>query len=412
MHFSLNGLLTVSVASLAVEGAAVLRPAPGFQVHQVSNPSFRGHHGGRTLAKLSHRLKLPSKSALAGTAQGGSQANDTGNSVSAVARDQETEWVVPVEIGSPPQKFNLDFDTGSSDLWVMSTETAGSVSGHNIYNTSKSSTAEQLAGASWSITYGDGSGSSGDVYLDTITVGGLSFDKQAIEVAQRVSSSFLAESLDGLLGLAYGSLNKVRPTPQKTLFENLAPRLPQPVFVADLNHQEPGSYTFGQIPPQVTDVHYAPVDAAGGGFWQFTAQTADGSANFTAISDTGTTLLVLDEALVAAYYAAVPSARLDAQQGGWVFDCAETLPDYVFRIGGAPITVWGALINFATVDAETCFGGIQSLAGAPFAVMGDIVLKSAYGVYDMGNNRVGFAQKKLTAPRRPHGSHGHHWWGA
>lgn len=80
--------------------------------------------------------------------------------------------------------------------------------GHSIYNPSKSSTAKQLSGASWSISYGDGSSASGDVYTDTVTVGGTSVTGQAVEAAKTISSQFQQdENNDGLLGLAFSSIN-------------------------------------------------------------------------------------------------------------------------------------------------------------------------------------------------------------
>jgi hypothetical protein len=38
--------------------------------------------------------------------------------VSAADQQNDSEYLCPVTIGTPGKTFNLDFDTGSSDLWV------------------------------------------------------------------------------------------------------------------------------------------------------------------------------------------------------------------------------------------------------------------------------------------------------
>ena len=78
--------------------------------------------------------------------------------------------------------------------------------GHSIYT--PGSTAKKLSGYTWDISYGDGSGASGDVYDDTVTVGGVTVTSQAVEAAESISSEFVSDvDSDGLLGLAFDSIN-------------------------------------------------------------------------------------------------------------------------------------------------------------------------------------------------------------
>lgn len=93
--------------------------------------------------------------------------------------------------------------------------------GHNIYNPTKSSTAKKASG-SWNISYGDGSSASGNVYTETVTVGDIAIPGQAVELAEKLSSSFLQDgSNDGLLGLAWPAINTVTPKPVATPVENM-----------------------------------------------------------------------------------------------------------------------------------------------------------------------------------------------
>jgi hypothetical protein len=156
----------------------------------------------------------------------------------------DEEYITPVSIGTPAQVLNLDFDTGSSDLWVFSSLTTSSdVDGQTVYKPGQSSTSSRLTGATWKISYGDGSSSSGVVYTDVVNVGGVSFASQAVEAAQTVSSEFTSDAdSDGLLGLGASSINTVSPTQQNTFFDNIRASLDSPVFTADLKHSERKSF--------------------------------------------------------------------------------------------------------------------------------------------------------------------------
>ena len=148
---------------------------------------------------------------------------DTAHEVPAESFQNDLEYVVPVTIGTPGVTLNLDLDTGSSDLWVWSSELAHAsrYTGHNIYNPSKSSSAKKASG-SWNISYGDGSSASGNVYSETVTVGDVVIKGQAVELAEKLSSSFLQDGgNDGLLGLAWPAINTVSPKSVATPVENM-----------------------------------------------------------------------------------------------------------------------------------------------------------------------------------------------
>ena len=76
--------------------------------------------------------------------------------------NDDVEWAGTISIGTPAQKFLIDFDTGSSDLWVPASSCT-SCGEHHLYNATASSTGSPKGG-NFTIQYGDGSTASGPIF--------------------------------------------------------------------------------------------------------------------------------------------------------------------------------------------------------------------------------------------------------
>jgi aspergillopepsin I len=160
----------------------------------------------------------------------------------------------------------------------------------------------------------------------------------------------------------------VQPQPQKTFFDTVKSQLNKPLFAATLKHNAPGSYDFGYIDSSKYSgtLAYTTVDNSQG-FWSFTADSysvggSGSGGSITGIADTGTTLLLLDDTVVSAYYSQVQGAQNSQSDGGYVFDCSTQLPDFSVTIAGYQAVVPGSLINFQPTiqGGSSCFGAIQS----------------------------------------------------
>lgn len=234
---ALPAILSAAFITTSLALVTPIRPGSGtFSVTQARNPSYL-ENGPLALARAYRKYGVPVPGDLAAAVARAVSKRDTGN-VTATPEDFDTEYLAPVSIGTPPKVFNLNFDTGSSDLWVFSTGLpSSSVNGQEVYDPTMSSTSNKLPQSQWSVEYGDNSTASGDVYLDKVTIGGLTVEQQAVEAANKVSESLTSdENTDGLLGLAFSLLNSVTPDPQKTFLDNVLPSLDQPLFTADLRH--------------------------------------------------------------------------------------------------------------------------------------------------------------------------------
>ncbi len=66
--------------------------------------------------------------------------------------------------------------------------------------------------------------------------------------------------------------------------------------------------------------------------WTLNGETKERSGN-TTILDTGTTLLLVSDDVVDAFYGAIKGATFDDQQGGYKFPSDATVPDISFAVG-------------------------------------------------------------------------------
>lgn len=240
--------------------------------------------------------------------------------------------------------------------------------GRKVFNPDQSKTFQDIKGSTFNISYGDASFAHGTVGKDTVDIGGATVENQAIGLPNDVSQSFADdEASDGLVGLAFTSINTMLPEQQPTFLDNVAPDLDQPVLTAQLKSGAPGSYEFGIIDKSkfLGDLVKVPVDASNG-FWEITStqfavgdgkQTPVSKGAQTAIADTGTSLMLINDEIVQAYYEQVEGSLFTAETGGFIYPCSTKLPDLYVAVGEQHLAkIPGSVVNFATVGTNTTTG--------------------------------------------------------
>uniref|UniRef100_A0A670JD93 Gastricsin n=1 Tax=Podarcis muralis TaxID=64176 RepID=A0A670JD93_PODMU len=273
-----------------------------------------------------------------------------------------------ISIGTPPQNFLVLFDTGSSNLWVPSVYcNSQACTGHSRFNPSQSST-YSTNGQTFSLQYGSGN-LDGFFGFDTMRVSNIVVTKQEFGLSENEpGSNFVYAQFDGILGMAYPSLAVGGATTalEGMLQQNL---LSQPIFSFYLSSY--GGF-FNVFPVLRFSI---------GG-----RATGWCSQGCQAIVDTGTSLLTVPQQLTS--HCILPSQYAVACSN------VQNLPTISFNINGVsfPLPPSAYILNnngYCTVGIEPTY--LPSQNGQPLWILGDVFLRKYYSVYDMGNNRIGFA---------------------
>ncbi|TFY67566.1 hypothetical protein EVJ58_g1536 [Rhodofomes roseus] len=310
--------------------------------------------------------------------------------------DSDLEWAGTISIGTPAQKFLIDFDTGSSDLWVPSSSCTSSVCTSKDRYTASSSSTSAMKSGNFTIYYGDGSTVSGPKYTDTA---GITSKAQYFSPVTTLSSSFAGDPIDGILGMAYQKIS------------NLA----QPPFINQAKTQGSiSSASFGmKLASSGSELYIGGTDTSlykgapefhavtGSGYWQISgAKTMVNNkpvnTGIQTIIDSGTTIMYGPPTAVQAFYKSIPGSSVyDSQNGYYQFPC-NSLPTVAFSWGGKSWTVSTANFNLGKVSSKSsyCVGALagQNLGlGNNVWLLGDSFMKNVYTVFSFDQNAVGFA---------------------
>ncbi|KAL6562269.1 hypothetical protein OROGR_003276 [Orobanche gracilis] len=184
---------------------------------------------------------------------GGKLGDGPDTDIVALKNYMDAQYFGEIGIGTPPQKFTVIFDTGSSNLWVPSSKCYFSVPCyfHSKYKSSQSRTYKKN-GKSAAIRYGTGaiSGffSEDDVKIGDLVVKGQEF----IEATREPGITFLVAKFDGILGLGFKEISVGNATP---VWYNMVNQdlVKDPVFSFWLNRnvqeEQGGELVFGGVDP-------------------------------------------------------------------------------------------------------------------------------------------------------------------
>jgi cathepsin D len=323
---------------------------------------------------------------------------------------EDAQYYGPITLGTPPQTFNVVFDTGSSNLWIPSSKCTPldlACKNHNKYTATASSTYKKN-GTTFAIQYGTGA-VSGFLSEDVLNFGGLEVTGQTFgEATNEPGIVFVVAKFDGILGMAYVSISvdNVTPVWYNIISQGLVSQQVFSFWLSQDSTETPGGeLTLGGVDSTryTGDFSYAPLTNET--YWEFSVDDfALGGTSLgwcsgspcSAICDSGTSLIVGPSKLVNAL-----NRKLGAivENGEGIFlscDVISKLPNIDITINGKDFTLTPTdYVLKVTSEGETeCISGFagMDLPFNNFYILGDVFIATYTTVFDFENQRVGWAK--------------------
>ncbi|CAG8456585.1 11593_t:CDS:2 [Ambispora gerdemannii] len=364
--------------------------------------------------------------------------------INAVGNDNQ--WTGDVHIGTPPQKFTLEFDTGSSDLWVASVFCEKVMcNGHNLFDPHKSSTYHELK-TDWDMGYMDGSNVTGFLAKDILRVGSIEIHNQTFALATNQTTEFQKDVVDGVIGLGLGTNTRIKGT--KTPLDNMIDKglIKESLFSVYLvegKNGGGGEYLFGgydksKIKDDITFVSLSSTQE-----WAIPLTNIYVGSNSIDITgnvliDTGTSVILLGSKAAKQVFQQIPGSKIVKLkgntmdvEGSWVVPCNTTenilsqkrqkhqsnpkqeqqnpnsqqkpeekqpqqQEQITFIMGNREFVIPTGDIILEKVEEipHYCYAGIQAGAPDDVWILGSIFIKHHYLIFDQGQKRIGIANRK------------------
>ncbi|XP_063156161.1 pepsin B-like [Candoia aspera] len=307
-----------------------------------------------------------------------------------------------ISIGTPPQDFLVVLDTGSGILWVPSMYcTSKACENHHTFYPSQSSTYKSYSKQTLILHYGSGSLSIRTGY-DTMQIQNIIVQNQQFGLSvYEPTYPFYYSNFDGILGMT----NPIPDYKEALLYQMMSQnQISEPIFSFYFSRQPTvqygGELILGGIDPQMFtgEITWAPVIQQA--YWQINIEeftvgnqaTGWCSEGCQGIVDTGTFLLTIPGQYLTDFLMAVKAPY----ENSYEVDCnnVQNMPTITFFINGSqfPLPPSAYVSNnngYCALAIEPTY--VPSPNGQPLWILGDVFLKEYYSIFDMGNNRVGFA---------------------
>lgn len=313
-----------------------------------------------------------------------------------------------MSLGTPPQNFNMVFDTGSSNLWVPSSKcSTATCIAKNQYDASKSDSSEKTTGT-FSIQYGTGSVSC-DVFSDVLTLGGLKTKVSAGEATIMASFFGNVPQMDGIFGLAYQRIASNNIEPPMAALKKAGLIKKNIVGFSMTKDQAEGSFmTIGDIDQSLMTDKSKKLfwhEVSNKMYWDVSITSSSWSnikggkfmhgfgSGGKAVVDSGTSLMSLSPDLFTYLTGLSPNGNLDG-----VYKC-----ESAYQIFGE-FCLWISEIQYCIPkedlwikvgNGDCQFGvGIGNIPGYSM-ILGDTFMRQYYTIFDMDQNRVGIYSGNL-----------------